>query len=61
MTDPKDPGALAARLRELAEWFDNPNLSPLIRTPHGTPGMLLRDIASEVEKTRDSGGFKRPE
>lgn len=40
-----------AILRELAEWFDNPNRSPLVMTRYGVPGMLLRDIASELEKT----------
>jgi len=43
-------------LFSLGEWFDSPSKSPLIRTRAGTPGMALREIASELEKTAAARG-----
>jgi len=42
-----------ASIRELAEWFDDPNRSPLIVLEHlpakVTAGMVLRRLADEME------------
>lgn len=48
------PKEIIQSLRYLAEWFDNPNRSPTIYSRFGVPGMILRDLAVEVEKTFSS-------
>ncbi len=39
------------QLHMLAQWFDDPKRSPLVRTDKGTPGTLLRGISIELVKT----------
>lgn len=37
-----------AMLDALQQWFDNPKMSPLIRTPAGTPVIMLGEMISEL-------------
>ncbi len=45
-----DLADMADHLCELAEWFENPDKTPIIQTPNGLPGWLLRQIALECKK-----------